>query len=312
MVRGEEQRPAVECVSESATAEQQATLAKQKQLQAEHDDKDMDAKAELIIALDASIIRMVKNFKTSNEVWLYLQDTYERKSTRRKAEAYRKLLSLNMENHLTITQYLIEFDICVSFLNEMNVNLDEDFLTVILIDGLSDAYKEIRAAFNTANEFPSLRTLRSRLHEIGEKSEHNASDQDNALKVNKFKKQALYVDDIIIASSSKDKTEKFVTELQRNFEVRDMKVPKHCIGLEIDIQPGSISISQPGYIKNLVSKYGMENAKTANIPMQSKIRLEKEPTISGEGVKINRKTYQEIVGSLLHLAVFSRPDISCS
>ncbi|KAM7358216.1 uncharacterized protein ACRADG_003276 [Cochliomyia hominivorax] len=46
--------------------------------------------------------------------------------------------------------------------------------------------------------------------------------------------------------------------------------------------------------------------------MQPKINLEKEPTIPGEGEKEEKKKFQEIIGSLLHLAIFSRPDICCS
>lgn len=46
--------------------------------------------------------------------------------------------------------------------------------------------------------------------------------------------------------------------------------------------------------------------------MQANISLEKEPKVPGEAVKIDRTQYQELIGSLLHLSVYSRPDISCS
>ncbi|KAI8114811.1 hypothetical protein CVS40_12863 [Lucilia cuprina] len=57
----------------------------------------------------------------------------------------------------------------------MDVNLDESFLVVILLDGLSDQY--IRAAFDTSSEFPSLCVLRSRLLEIGDKSERKTMNK---------------------------------------------------------------------------------------------------------------------------------------
>ncbi|KAI8116171.1 hypothetical protein CVS40_11717 [Lucilia cuprina] len=131
-------------------------------------------------------MRMVKNFKKASEIWNYLQETYDRKSTRRKAENFRKLLSLKMQSSESVSDYLIKFDICVSCLSEMDVNLDESFLVVILLDGLSDQYKEVRAAFDTSSEFPSLCVLRSRLLEIGDKSERK-DDEQNALKVKKWK-----------------------------------------------------------------------------------------------------------------------------
>lgn len=123
---------------------------------------------------------------------------------------------------------------------------------------------------------------------------------------------ALYVDDIIIASNDNALTDKFVRKLQDHFDIRDMGVPKHCIGLEVDVKDGEISISQPGYISSIVKKYGLENCKPVKIPMQANIKLEKEPTISGEAEKVDEKLYQEIIGSLLYLSLYSRPDIMCA
>lgn len=39
--------------------------------------------------------------------------------------------------------------------------------------------------------------------------------------------------------------------------------------------------------------------------------MEKEPQIDGEREHVDRHQYQELIGSLLHLSTFSRPDISC-
>lgn len=40
--------------------------------------------------------------------------------------------------------------------------------------------------------------------------------------------------------------------------------------------------------------------------------IEKNPSVPGEAEKVDRTKYQELIGSLLHLSVYSRPDISCS
>lgn len=103
---------------------------------------------------------------------------------------------------------------------------------------------------------------------------------------------ALYVDDIIIASNDNDFKNKFIRKLQDNFDIRDMGIPKDCIGLEVDVKDGEISISQPGYISNITKKYGLDNCKPVKIPMQANIKLEKEPTISVEAEKVDEKLYQ--------------------
>ncbi|KNC31484.1 hypothetical protein FF38_07393 [Lucilia cuprina] len=52
--------------------------------------KNVYARAKTIIALD--IVRMVKNIQSSQEIWIYLKNTYDRKSTK-KAKLFRKLLN---------------------------------------------------------------------------------------------------------------------------------------------------------------------------------------------------------------------------
>ena len=63
---------------------------------------------------------------------MVVQQTYERKSTMQKAEL---LLNLKMDSTQTIEEFLTKFDIAVSKLQEMDAELDEDFLCVIIIDG---------------------------------------------------------------------------------------------------------------------------------------------------------------------------------
>lgn len=190
-VYGQIRRPTVVEIPHDATEEQRRVHQKSVHDQRSFDDLEMDARSEIMISIEPNIVRMVKNFKTAREIWNYLQETYDRQSTRRKAENFRKLLSLKMESVETITEYLIKFDIYVSCLSEMDVKLDESLLVVILLDGLTDQYKEIRAAFDTSNEFPSLNILKSRLNEIGDKSERVEENQ-NALKVKKWKPRFKY------------------------------------------------------------------------------------------------------------------------
>uniref|UniRef100_A0A1A9ZKZ4 Uncharacterized protein n=1 Tax=Glossina pallidipes TaxID=7398 RepID=A0A1A9ZKZ4_GLOPL len=61
-----------------------------------------------------------------------------------------------MTENQTISDFLIEFDICISYLTEMGVNIDEDLLTILLLDDLSEKFIEIKAAVDTTNEFPKM------------------------------------------------------------------------------------------------------------------------------------------------------------
>ncbi|KAM7350387.1 uncharacterized protein ACRADG_008991 [Cochliomyia hominivorax] len=185
MVRGEIAKPEEVIISSNPTALERKAYEEFLKKKREYEDLDQDARAEIIICVEPDIIRMIKTLKSSNEIWYYLKNTYDRKSTRKKAELYKKLLNLKMVESQSISQYLVEFDVAVSELREMVSDVDEDFLTVMLLDGLQDKYKAVKAAFDTANEFPTLNVLRSKLLEIGDKPEEE-NVQDNALKVYKF------------------------------------------------------------------------------------------------------------------------------
>lgn len=189
IVRGEEQMPVLFPIRENATPAEIRQNEESIKMIRDFEDKDQDARAEIIVALEPDVVRMVKNFRTSSEIWSYLKETYDRKSTRKKAELFRKLLKLRMGENQNITEYLTQFDIIVSELRELIDDIDEDFLTVMLLDSLPSKYEAIKAAFDTATEFPTLNILRSRLLEIGNKTEQSVSNcEDSALKVNRFRK----------------------------------------------------------------------------------------------------------------------------
>ncbi|KAI8119612.1 hypothetical protein CVS40_8861 [Lucilia cuprina] len=114
MVRGEEPKPEVVVINSNATAAEKTSYVNYLKKQREYDDVDQDARAEIIIALEPDILRMVKNMESSHEIWIYLKNTYDRKCTRMNTELYRKLLNFKMLENQNISQYLVEFDVAVS------------------------------------------------------------------------------------------------------------------------------------------------------------------------------------------------------
>lgn len=137
--------------------------------QATWDDKDLDARSELLISMEPAQVALIKNFKRSKEVWDYLEETYDRKSTRQKVEEFRKLVNIRMDNSQTMDEYLREFSAIVMRLTELDAKLDDDLLVTLLIDSLPENYKEVQAAFDAAKDFPSMKVVRIRLMEIGDR-----------------------------------------------------------------------------------------------------------------------------------------------
>ena len=119
----------------------------------------------------------------------------------------------------------------------------------------------------------------------------------------------VYVDDIKILGPTKESCYEVYYELCKHFKMQDKGAVKSFLGLNItrNWQEHSISFNQPGYIDRLLGRFNMVNAKTSNTPLEPGCQLLK----ATENDKLCDPTrYQELTGSLNHLAVFSRPDIS--
>nr|CAN59751.1 hypothetical protein VITISV_036637 [Vitis vinifera] len=79
------------------------------------------------------------------------------------------------------------------------------------------------------------------------------------------------------------------------------------LGLQIkQLQKGTF-INQAKYIRDLLKRFNMEEAKTMNTPMSSSIKLDMDE----KGKPVNSTMYRGMIGSLLYLTA-SRPDIMYS
>nr|XP_016450049.1 PREDICTED: uncharacterized mitochondrial protein AtMg00810-like [Nicotiana tabacum] len=81
----------------------------------------------------------------------------------------------------------------------------------------------------------------------------------------------------------------------------------YFLGLQIKQSLKGIFISQTKYIKELIKKFGMENAKPIGTPMSPTTMLDEDY----HGRSIDETMYRGMIGSLLYLTA-SRPDIMFS
>ena len=76
------------------------------------------------------------------------------------------------------------------------------------------------------------------------------------------------------------------------------------LGLQIKQTPVGTSIHQQKYIKELLKKYDMNEAKSNNTPIGTTTKLDRDEP----GSPVNDPRYRGMIGSLLYLTA-SRPDI---
>ena len=121
----------------------------------------------------------------------------------------------------------------------------------------------------------------------------------------------IYVDDFIIAYSLPQRLASLKKALSNEFKLKDLGEAKFCLGIEIAQQSKGkyteIQLSQTGYVRELLERFGMQNCKPVNTPLStgSKADDPEDASIDAESFP-----YRELVGGLMYLAIGTRPDIA--
>ncbi|KAG5890754.1 hypothetical protein JTB14_013100 [Gonioctena quinquepunctata] len=93
-----------------------------------------------------------------------------------------------------------------------------------------------------------------------------------------------------------------------NFEITRGDA-KCFIGIELwrDRRNKQIGITQQCFVKKILKKFNMSDCSPSNIPFQPGLQLQNDSNVNEEPPNI---PYREAVGSLLYLAMISRPDLA--
>jgi hypothetical protein len=85
----------------------------------------------------------------------------------------------------------------------------------------------------------------------------------------------LYVDDMLIAAKCIVKVNKVKVLLSTKFDMKDLDATKKILGIEIrrDRDAKRLWLSQAGYMKKVLERFSMENAKPVSTPLANHFRL---------------------------------------
>ncbi|GJW89334.1 retrovirus-related pol polyprotein from transposon TNT 1-94 [Tanacetum coccineum] len=115
------------------------------------------------------------------------------------------------------------------------------------------------------------------------------------------------MDDIIFGSTCQDLCDDFSKIMHDEFKTSMMGELNFFLGLQIKQFKDGIFFNQSKYVKEMLKKFGLENAKPIKTPMSSETKL----THDEEGEPIDDTKYHGMISSLLYLTA-SRPDIMFS
>ncbi|CAI7801393.1 unnamed protein product [Closterium sp. NIES-53] len=123
----------------------------------------------------------------------------------------------------------------------------------------------------------------------------------------------VYVDDILLFSSSMKEIQNVQQQLMKNFKCKALGEVKYYLGMHVerDLDHRWLKLHQEKFIKNLGEKCGIENERKVATPLPAEFKLVK--AAEDEGVEAEeQQQFQSLVGSLLYAAVHTRPDTSFS
>jgi hypothetical protein len=113
----------------------------------------------------------------------------------------------------------------------------------------------------------------------------------------------LYVDDGLIFGSSSEKIETLMQQLEQHFQINIGDSGAYA-GMQIEYGSGFVFIHQQSYLQRVLERFGMQDAKPVTTPADPHVRLVKAEDHACQ------EPLRELIGSLMYLAVVSRPDIA--
>jgi histone deacetylase 1/2 len=111
----------------------------------------------------------------------------------------------------------------------------------------------------------------------------------------------VYVDDIIVASSSLEATKALLSDLQKEFALKDLGDLHYFLGIEVKKINDSLILTQQRYASYILAQSGMSRCKAIDTPLST---TEKLSDYEGYALGSDDSTkYRSLVGALQYLTL---------
>jgi histone deacetylase 1/2 len=117
----------------------------------------------------------------------------------------------------------------------------------------------------------------------------------------------VYVDDIIVASSSVDATKALLKDLEKEFALKDLGELHYFLRIEVKRTSEGLLLTQQRYAANVIKRANMEKSKAIDTPISTAEKLS-----LSDGMRlgpIDSTKYRSMVGALQYLTL-TKLDIS--
>jgi len=115
----------------------------------------------------------------------------------------------------------------------------------------------------------------------------------------------LYVDDIVLASSSDDLHTTIISKLKSEFSMTDLGPLNYFLGITVTHHSDGLFLSQQKYATEIIARANMSSCKSANTPVDTKSKLS-----ASSGPPVSDPLLYRSLASALQYLTFTRPDMS--
>ncbi|MEN7973604.1 MAG: reverse transcriptase domain-containing protein, partial [Verrucomicrobiota bacterium] len=127
---------------------------------------------------------------------------------------------------------------------------------------------------------------------------------------------AVYVDDLVLAVKTDAEMTHLKEQLHQKFKMKDLGQLHYFLGVKVvqDYKSNSVWLGQEKYVNDVLAKFDMYDSKSISTPMSVRegLMTDGAPVPSSAAVShpVDPHLYKSAVGSLLYIAVATRPDIA--
>ena len=119
---------------------------------------------------------------------------------------------------------------------------------------------------------------------------------------------------MLIVWKQNEGIEKLKVELSFEFEMKDLGAATKIMGMQIirDIHSNTLFLSQADYVKNVLTRFNMEDSKPVSTPLSAHFKLSKslEPVTDDDINYMKKISYSSAVSSIMYAMVCTRLDLA--
>lgn len=118
----------------------------------------------------------------------------------------------------------------------------------------------------------------------------------------------IYVDDLLILGTNRQEVNNLKVLLSNNFCMKDLGIISQYLGITVrqNLDEGYTELSQENYLKKILQKFGMQDCKPINTPIDVNTDFNFKNTENDPDLQ---KLCRQIIGSLMYAVQGCRPDL---